>query len=71
MLTPETQILKPKNPKIKDSNAWPEFTLTQVEVLDSASNDWVSLFDAHEGRPVRVTGKLETVKDAEFCKDTP
>ena len=63
MAIPEEQILKPKSPKIKDTNAWPEFTLRQIKVTTHKSDDIVSLFRAHEGRPVTVTGKLDPVKD--------
>ena len=68
MTIPEEQFLKPRNPKIKDTNAWPEFTLSQIKVLSHKSNDLVSLFHAHEGRPVRVIGKLDSVEDTSLCE---
>ncbi|KAK5020444.1 hypothetical protein LTR60_000508 [Cryomyces antarcticus] len=54
----ESKVLKP-DPSVLDDNDWPEFLLTNVEVLDPKDSSLINLFKADEFLPVTVTGKLE------------
>lgn len=57
--THESAILKPRDPSITDSNSWPDFPLTHVEVFDANSDELTSLLLAGVDRPVTIHGKIE------------
>lgn len=61
--TPESAILKPKDPSLEDNNDWPAFNLTDVDVIDPQTGSLSSLLTANEGSPVIVTGKLAKRKE--------
>lgn len=55
----EEDVLEAKDPKIKDSDNWPSYTLKRVKVLSQKTGDPVSLFAANIDNPVQVFGILE------------
>lgn len=57
----EEDILEAKDPKIRDSDKWPSYTLKKTKVLSQATGDPVSLFSANTDHPVEVLGILDTV----------
>lgn len=57
----ESAVLKPRDPSIADSNAWPDFPLSHVEIFDSNTHELTSLLLANESTPVTITGKLENL----------
>ena len=61
--TSETEILRPRDPSLTDSNDWPDFQLTDVEVFDPRTELLSSLILADDTRPVCVTGRLAKSKD--------
>ena len=60
----ENEILEARNPKIKDSDNWPSYTLKRTKVLSQTTGEPVSLFAANTNNPVQVLGTLETVDPA-------
>ena len=58
MATPEEEVLEARDPKIKDSDNWPSYTLKKVKVLSRKTGDPVSLFAANIDNPVQVLGTL-------------
>lgn len=63
MPTPETTLLKPKPSNLTDANEWPDFQLTNVEVLDPETSTPTSLLTADETSPLTVIGTLPKSKD--------
>lgn len=63
MLITEDAILKPKDPRLKNSDDWPNFLLKNVNITNQQTGQQVSLLSAHKGNPVRVTGQLDEVED--------
>ena len=57
----EESILRPRDPKLDDTNDWPEYSLRKFHVVNDAGHA-VSLLSAHSGNPVRVYGQLEKVE---------
>lgn len=60
----EDEILEARNPKIKDSDNWPAYTLKRIKVLSPINGEPVSLFAANTDNPVQVLGTLGTVDPA-------
>lgn len=58
----ERDVLKPKDPRIKDNNDWEIFLLSNAEVRDATTGELSSLLNAHAASPVTVTGRLQAVK---------
>lgn len=58
----ETAVLAPHDPTLTNSDDWPEFQLTNVEVTHpSDPSTLVSLLQSSEQYPLQVTGKLESL----------
>ena len=57
----EEDILEAKDPKIKDSDKWPSYTLKKTKVLSQATGEPVSLFAANINHPVQVLGILDSI----------
>lgn len=66
MAVSETKLLRQKDPKIKNSDDWPSYTLTKAKVLSKATGELVSLLAAHSSHAVKVLGSLEAV-DVEYA----
>ncbi|KAF2137504.1 uncharacterized protein K452DRAFT_235824, partial [Aplosporella prunicola CBS 121167] len=65
MPLPEAELLKPRNPALKDENDWEEFQLSSVQVRDPKADHLVSLLHADAVYPVLVQGRLEPVARAQ------
>ena len=61
MAVSEEDVLKPKNPSLRNSDEWPTFNLKRINVTSSLTGEPCSLLAAHKGHPVTVLGKLEKV----------
>ena len=61
MAVPEEDMLEAKDPDIKDTDEWPSFKLRKVNVVSMGNGQIVSLLDAHQDNPVKVSGHLETI----------
>ena len=57
----EEDVLEAKDPRIKDSDEWPSYTLKKTKVLSQVTGEPVSLFAANTDHPVRVLGILDSV----------
>ena len=57
----EEDVLEAKDPKIKDSDNWPSYTLKRTKVLSQVTGEPVSLFAANTDHPVQVLGILDPV----------
>ena len=66
MAVPETKLLRQKDPKIKNSDDWPSYTLRKAKVLSKVTGGLVSLLAAHSSHAVKVLGTLEAI-DAEYA----
>ena len=58
MAMSEDEVLEAKDPKIKDSDDWPSYTLKRTKVISQKTGDPVSLFEASIDNPVQVSGVL-------------
>ncbi|KAF2762772.1 hypothetical protein EJ05DRAFT_14125 [Pseudovirgaria hyperparasitica] len=75
----ECNVLKPKDPTLKDNNDWELYTLNNAEVRDATTGELRSLLMADAMQPVTVTGNLEQVSRKqqkllvrpEYFKSTP
>lgn len=61
MAISEEDVLKPKDPSLRNSDEWPTFNLKKISVTSSKTGEQVSLLSAHKGHPVVVSGKLDKV----------
>ena len=61
MAIPEEDVLEAKDPKIKDSDRWPSYTLKKTKILSQATGEPVSLFAANTDHPVQILGILDSV----------
>ena len=69
-MLPEDQLLLGLDPSIHDdSDAWPEFSLTEVTVESSRGKELVSLIEANYNCPVNITGILgiPTRANSKYC----
>ena len=57
----EEDVLKPKDPSLRNSDEWPTFNLKKITVASQKTGELCSLLTAHKGHPVTVSGKLEKV----------
>lgn len=55
----ESLVLKQRDRNLRDSNAWPDFTLTQARIASPDTNAPANLLYASDTSPVTVTGRLE------------
>jgi len=58
-------VLKPLDPAIHDSDDFPIFSLSQVEIL-SQDHELASLLNADANNPVNITGKLDHVPSVKY-----
>jgi hypothetical protein len=61
----ESSVLRPLDPSIHDSDDFPIFTLSQVEIVDG-EHELTSLLNADVKNPVTITGKLDHVPSVKF-----
>lgn len=61
MATLEEDVLKPRDPALRNSDEWPTFNLKKISVTSSKTGEQVSLLSAHKAHPVIVSGKLDKV----------
>jgi len=61
----ESTVLKPLDPTILDSDDFPIFSLSQVEILDH-DHKLTSLLDADANNPINIIGKLDHVPSVKF-----
>lgn len=61
MAISEEDIVEAKDPEIKDTDEWPSFCLRKVNVVSMRNGQLMSLLEAHQDNPVKVSGQLETV----------
>ena len=61
MAVSEEDMLEAKDPDIKDTDEWPSFDLRKVNVVSMKNGQIMSLLDAHQDNPVKVSGQLETI----------
>ena len=61
MAIPEDDVLKPKDPSLRNSDEWPTFNLKKISVTSQKTGKVCSLLAAHKGHPVIVSGKLEKI----------
>ena len=64
MVIPEEDLLRPKDPSIKDSDDWPTYTLRRVK-CSSKDGSPASLLSAQTNNTLDVVGSLDTV-DSEY-----
>ena len=57
----EEDVLKPRDPTLRNSDEWPTFNLKKISVTSSKTGEQVSLLSAHKAHPVIVSGKLDKV----------
>lgn len=57
----EEDVLKPKDPSLRNSDEWPTFNLKKITVVSQKTGELCSLLAAHKSHPVTVSGKLEKV----------
>ena len=57
----EEDVLKSKDPSLRNSDEWPSFNLKKISVTSQTSGELCTLLAAHKGHPVTVLGKLEKV----------
>lgn len=57
----EEDVLKPKNPSLRNSDEWPTFNLKKITITSQSTGELCSLLAAHKGHPVTVSGILEKV----------
>jgi hypothetical protein len=56
MPTPETDVLKPIDSSITNSDDWEIFTLNNAQVVHEKNGKPVSLLSAYADTPLKVTG---------------
>ena len=61
MAISEEDVVQAKDPNIKDTDEWPSFCLRKVNVVSMRNGQLMSLLEAHQDNPVKVSGQLETV----------
>lgn len=66
MAIPEEDILEAKDPNITDTDMWPSFSLRKVNIVSMRNGQIVSLLEAHQDNPVKVSGQLETISKDEL-----
>ena len=66
MALSEEQILEAKDPRIKDSDNWPSYTLKRTKVLSRKTGDPSSLLEANIDNPVQIFGILDDLDPS--CK---
>lgn len=66
MAIPEEDILEAKDPNIMDTDKWPSFSLRKVSVVSMRNGQTMSLLEAHQDSPVKVSGQLETISKDEL-----
>jgi len=59
MPTPETDVLKPVDPSITDSDKWEIFVLSNAQVVYESNGKPASLLAAYADTPLRVEGRLQ------------
>ena len=65
-VTPEGEILKPKDPGLKSTDEWREIVLENAYAyVDGDPKSLVSVLEACEGYPLRVVGQLDPFTDEE------
>lgn len=57
----EEDVLKPKDPSLRNSDEWPTFNFKKINVTSSKTGEQASLLSAHKGHPVTVSGKLDKI----------
>ena len=57
----EEDVLKPKDPSLRNSDEWPTFNLKKISVTSQKTGELCSLLAAHKGHPVTVLGRLEKI----------
>ena len=57
----EEDVLKPRDPSLRNSDEWPTFNLKNISVTSQVTGELCSLLAAYKGHPVTVLGKLEKV----------
>lgn len=71
----ETEILKLKDPNVKETDNWPTYVLKDVIVEDANNGQLCSLLRAEPQVPLNVTGILseveEKLKNNCKCLDVP
>ncbi len=66
MAIPEESILEAKDPNITDTDKWPSFSLRKVNIVSMRNGQTMSLLEAHQDNPVKVSGQLETISKDEL-----
>ncbi len=66
MAIPEESILEAKDPDITDTDKWPSFSLRKVNIVSMRNGQTMSLLEAHQDNPVKVSGQLETISKDEL-----
>lgn len=61
MAVSEASVLRAKDPSIADSDDWPVYSLTEVNVFSGLTGETVSLFTANDDHSIRVIGCLEKI----------
>lgn len=61
MAVSEASVLWAKDPSIADSDDWPVYSLTEVNVFSGLTGETVSLFTANDDHSIRVIGCLEKI----------
>lgn len=57
----EEDVLKPKDPSLRNSDEWPTFNLKRISVTSQKTGELCSLLAAHKAHPVTVSGKIEKI----------
>ena len=57
----EEDVLKPKDPSLRNSDEWPTFNLKRISVTSQKTGELCSLLAAHKAYPVTVSGKIEKI----------
>ena len=63
MTTREEVVLAPKDPRVEDDNAWPEFRLREVTVYEPDGLSLISLLTASNQSGLLVRGVLSDIDD--------
>jgi hypothetical protein len=72
MLIPETDVLKPVDSSITDSDDWEIFILHDARVVYESNGKLASLLSAYADTPLRVEGRLEAPgrTQTKYCTST-
>lgn len=57
----EEDVLKPKDPSLRNSDEWPTFNLKRISVTSQKTGELCSLLAAHKAHPVTVCGRIEKI----------